>query len=573
MSGTFFLSRVRNLLTVEQRSQYLDELASRFEVCPLEQNQQIDLVVDRSLAESTKQKLERFKLQDDWKGLEEYLSILLEKNPQHKTLLALAGQVSLKNNNQESAFRYLSRLEALGRCDHVSYSNLGVVYMRQRKTLSALTYFLKALLIERSHMESWLNAAFCFTELGMHEDAEQCFRSALLEKTHLTTWQQLLFARNLNANRKYSEATEILKTILSKDPLNTSATVTLSEILLHGLNKPDDALHNLTQLLAVNETSQELEVILAQVYLAKGNSSEALMHARRAIGLGDDARANFVFADCLYEEGHYEQSIRSIRDAIRCSIDFKIQDEFHFPQIKKPYMDVGAAEKTLVKMRNALDEIGIPFFLVFGTLLGVIRSGELLPFDKDMDIGLQWNISRTNLVASLNGFGFVLHRSNSMSNYQALWNLAVVDSETGIAIDLFFFRPTRLGSQAGFFQKPFPVLWEFPVFKLEWYEWKGVRWRVPGPPEHFLKSIYGPDWLTPDPNFETVVSAYNLSQDSHIAARQFGYRKLLSRILNRQWEKAESLCQQIERFGYDPYLNDLAEWIRQTQRKGTEYVP
>jgi phosphorylcholine metabolism protein LicD len=46
------------------------------------------------------------------------------------------------------------------------------------------------------------------------------------------------------------------------------------------------------------------------------------------------------------------------------------------------------ARKMLKDITNLLDELEIPYVLEFGTLLGIIREGRLLPWDTDLDISI-----------------------------------------------------------------------------------------------------------------------------------------------------------------------------------------
>lgn len=46
------------------------------------------------------------------------------------------------------------------------------------------------------------------------------------------------------------------------------------------------------------------------------------------------------------------------------------------------------AIKDLKLIKRILDKLKVPFFLNFGTLLGIYRDGKILPDDKDIDIGI-----------------------------------------------------------------------------------------------------------------------------------------------------------------------------------------
>jgi len=46
------------------------------------------------------------------------------------------------------------------------------------------------------------------------------------------------------------------------------------------------------------------------------------------------------------------------------------------------------ARKMLKDITNLFDELEIPYVLEFGTLLGIVREGRLLPWDTDLDISI-----------------------------------------------------------------------------------------------------------------------------------------------------------------------------------------
>ncbi len=50
-------------------------------------------------------------------------------------------------------------------------------------------------------------------------------------------------------------------------------------------------------------------------------------------------------------------------------------------------MDIQKAENILLEIKELMDESNVVFFLRNGTCLGVIRDGELIKWDDDLDIG------------------------------------------------------------------------------------------------------------------------------------------------------------------------------------------
>src|SRR5690606_7474226 len=54
----------------------------------------------------------------------------------------------------------------------------------------------------------------------------------------------------------------------------------------------------------------------------------------------------------------------------------------------EPLLDIPVARKLLLDTVDLLDNCGIPYHLEGGTLLGLVRDGDLLPWDHDLDISV-----------------------------------------------------------------------------------------------------------------------------------------------------------------------------------------
>ena len=51
-------------------------------------------------------------------------------------------------------------------------------------------------------------------------------------------------------------------------------------------------------------------------------------------------------------------------------------------------MDVDKGNRTLFEVQDVMDDLGIFFWLVYGTCLGVYRDDSLIPWDTDIDVGI-----------------------------------------------------------------------------------------------------------------------------------------------------------------------------------------
>jgi len=186
---------------------------------------------------------------------------------------------------------------------------------------------------------------------------------------------------------------------------------------------------------------------------------------------------------------------------------------------------------------------GVRAFAHAGTLLGLVRERRLLPFDKDLDLGL--------LVAELPAAHAILRAHgwqcppplfaiDNMASYHhprhdVVLDLCGLQPEPGGATLLGGFwtgqgapaahqrvtrfpGPLRLAQQAG------PAGPAGPVWWLE-------------DPHGWLETIYGKDWRVPDPAFDTIIGAHNLVGFSALT-QWYAYSRIANACLNGYWEKA-----------------------------------
>ena len=188
----------------------------------------------------------------------------------------------------------------------------------------------------------------------------------------------------------------------------------------------------------------------------------------------------------------------------------------------------GKAEELLWQTCATLMQAGIPAFPFAGTLLGLIRNGELLAFDKDLDIAV-WMDSWGACCTELEKAGWV--RQGMRIDYANYRDYA----HPGLGITLDVCGLDRTGKQiTGGFALPgyaddYQRVSIFPHFDLiERSTEAGHVW-FPRQPEIILNAFYG-DWRTPNPNWDTVLSARNL-QKFTLLVRCYGYHRLIQQWL------------------------------------------
>jgi hypothetical protein len=168
------------------------------------------------------------------------------------------------------------------------------------------------------------------------------------------------------------------------------------------------------------------------------------------------------------------------------------------------------AVELLRKTVEILDAFGIDYFLISGTLLGMVRHGGFIPWDDDIDLIVDCSIldklgsiveSCKDNVCVLNNadhtvkFCFTNHGIEVSGGLSDKLEPGVL-SEGGVYkwpfVDLFIYRSSDDG-HINFFCRD----WEVGKFTPhQIVDFRGVDVRVPSVPKYFLESNYGPNYMT-----------------------------------------------------------------------------
>jgi hypothetical protein len=156
-----------------------------------------------------------------------------------------------------------------------------------------------------------------------------------------------------------------------------------------------------------------------------------------------------------------------------------------------------------------ITEFGLKPWLMGGTLLGAVRSGQLMAHDDDADLG--YVSAHDNPVdAALESFAlqrFLESAGHTVIRYSAtqMQILFHTGPGAGFHVDVFggFYRD-------GMFMQPFHVRAALPpeIFDdLQPISLAGWEFPAPNPPAPWLEANYGPGWRVPDTGHRFVTPA------------------------------------------------------------------
>ncbi|KAM3938277.1 ribitol-5-phosphate transferase FKTN [Leptodactylus fuscus] len=145
---------------------------------------------------------------------------------------------------------------------------------------------------------------------------------------------------------------------------------------------------------------------------------------------------------------------------------------------------------------STLDSLGVSFWISSGTCLGWYRQCNIIPYSKDVDLGIFIQNFKPDLVPAFQKAGLPLkHKFGKVEDSLELSFLGSDD----VKLDIFFFYEEENymwngGTQAKSGKK-FKYL--FPKFTLCWTEFLELKVQVPCETVDYLEANYGKNWDIP----------------------------------------------------------------------------
>jgi hypothetical protein len=160
-------------------------------------------------------------------------------------------------------------------------------------------------------------------------------------------------------------------------------------------------------------------------------------------------------------------------------------------------------DRALADFHGMMEGVG-EFFLISGTLLGIMRDGRLLGYDKDIDVGVfDPSIAARAGEAARRSFSFSTDFSRNIEGVK-------VRHRNGVVIDVFVHHVEGgsmwHGGRAHVWDNT--VWWRSDEQRFEPVDYQGRRYLAPSDWRRYLAENYG-DWTTPVKDYNASLEAPN----------------------------------------------------------------
>ena len=163
-------------------------------------------------------------------------------------------------------------------------------------------------------------------------------------------------------------------------------------------------------------------------------------------------------------------------------------------------------KKILIKTKEVLDSLNIPFFLSSGTLLGYYRENKFLDHDYDVDIGIYASDYTPEIKTKMNEAGFYNYRNlgEPETGYEMSFYLRNSPLNQIAKIDIFLhYDELKDGINYLYWTSyEIPKLvkkikYRVPYFTIVETDFYGIKVNIPSDTLNYIENHYGMDWRTP----------------------------------------------------------------------------
>ncbi|MDK2125551.1 tetratricopeptide repeat protein [Parachitinimonas caeni] len=475
------------------------------------------------------------------------------------------GLACLMQGQDSAAVAALANATRLPGAGAEAFDHYGVALIRSGQHQLARSAIEYCLTLSPARASAWSNLAEIELVSGNLKEAEVCAKRSLALDAHDVS--ALITLGNVRwATGRGNEAATSFRQVLALQPDHCTALANLGA-LLQAAWQPAAALPYFARLTQLQPHSATAHLQLAGALLANAQPAAAATIAHHSVQLQASASGHHVLGTALKQLGE----LMAANLQFRAAVEILLATPELRPIPTRPFSPI-QGHAVLKRARQCLESAGLRFGLFAGTLLGIVRGGDLLTHDKDLDLALPWDTPRQQVSTALCAGGdFLPYPLFQPGDSQTVWHQCFVHAGSGQMLDLFYLKPKGDKFLAGFDHLPEPILCQLPRFDFGQINWRGESWPAPAPTETYLQAVYGSQWRIPDPDFDTLLSNPSRLPQSLPVAICHAHGRLYQYILQGFWAKAAALVGQIRRHQDAYYLGQWqAQLITRLKQEGRE---
>jgi Flp pilus assembly protein TadD len=443
--------------------------------------------------------------QGHFEAAEKACRAIVMDQPDNCPALNLLGVLLLETGRPAEAESVVRKSLELEPDSHAALHNLGLALGATGRPEQALHYFARAIVYRPDFVDAYYNLGLALQTCDRAEEAAAVYGRAIqIKPDHAHALNNLALLHHV-AGRSM-EAIALYRRALAADPDIETTRANLAGVLFASGEK-DEAAAIFREALTRNPRDPLANYSLAQVDF---QAQDIVASTQKLVAALEGLRGNDGWLR------HVSPSASQI-----------------------PTYDTARYREALGSVMQLLADAGLEACLFGGTLLGALRDGDFIAFDKDMDFAIDASVTPAQLAAALS-------RDLRFRRTTGLADDAVLDCyffNDNVAIDFFRLYPEEETIWCGLHWRGQLVKWRHRRFGLKDHSFLGVPTKIPEDPEFFLVEVYGDDWRTPNPYFAGWASP-NMDGGFPPVARCMAYANIFKAAWSGDRLRAVDLCRQ-----------------------------
>lgn len=516
---------------------------------------------------------------------------VLRVQPDNPDALNFLGVLAHRVGKYEIAEQLISKSLSIAPDNVCACFHFGRVLQSLRKYDEALSSYKRTLSLDASYVDALINMGGIYDSMDNYAKAIECYHKALV----LSPGHAGVLSNLGNAHFKcndYDKALSFYENALAINPQMVSAYLGVGNVLCYQ-GKLNEALKNCRQAVSLAPGIVETHIALGNVYeraklydkaveaykraleiepgnakilsnigfalTSKGDAAAAFDYLKKAKDMApsiagiDCNLANVLTALGKIDEAlvHYKMAVTNYIEQHKTRPDVKP---------RKRSLPNTVAKEAFLDFYALMERNSFEFFLCFGTLLGCVREGNFLSFDKDIDLGLTEDVPLDKLFEVLRASDkFTIDETRQIREKPMLFSL---NHENGADLDIFIHRKSEGKLLVGIDHPGEDFYWQFSQFKLAKKEFLGKEVLVPEDCDLYLSEIYG-DWKTPDPFFDSLVSGKNIVHKASKLSLCYALNRIYDNTSKGDYEKALAFCVKAEQvFPEESVIGDVKRFLQ-----------